>query len=333
MSKKISVALYGLWPELKEYTRKKLREFSVTAHVEPLNKKNLISTTEVLVVFIDSTVTREIIETLPKLRCIVTMSTGYDHIDLVAAKERGILVTNVPTYGENTVAEHTFALILGLTRKLFQSVKRVKEGRYDFVGLTGTDIAGKTLGVIGTGHIGARVARIAKGFEMKVLAYDAYPNEKLADTIGFEYASLSKVLRQSDIVTLHTPLLKTTYHLIDTAKFALMKQGSYLINTARGALVNPEALLGALQSGRLAGAGLDVLEDEQLLQHFEEVMHGKNARRKLTTSLINNTIIDHPNTIVTPHNAFNSAEALRRIMDVVVENIQGFVRGTIHNRV
>lgn len=332
-AKKPKVVVYNLWPELKEYTLGKLRGLPHAIHTDPLTPELADPTAEVLVVFIESPVTKQILAQLPKLKYITTMSTGYDHIDLPAAKQKKVPVSNVPTYGENTVAEHAFALILGLTRKLFESVKRVKEGRYDFRGLRGMDLKGRTLGIIGMGHIGSHVARMAKGFEMEVLAYDARPNAALAKTFGFSYATLPELLKKSDIVTLHTPLFKDTYHLINKKNIKLMKPGSILINTARGGIVDAEALLAALNSGQLAGAGLDVLEDENLLQNFEEVMRCSDTECKLKTTLVNNLLIDHPNTIVTPHNAFNSTEALQRIINVTAENITSFVKGKIQNRV
>lgn len=330
-NKKSYVVFYGLWPELRRYTRKLLGNLSYTFYSDEISLKNLNPKTTVLATFIDSAVTKEIIQRLPRLKFIAAMSTGYDHIDLATCQKRKIIVSNVPSYGENTVAEHTFALILGLTRKLFQSVKRVKEGRYDFHGLRGTDLKGKKLGIIGTGHIGSHVARMANGFEMMVLAYDVNPNAQLAGSLGFTYLPLNQLLKQSDIITLHMPLLKSTHHLLNKKNIGLMKPGSLLINTARGGLVEPEALLGALNDGHLAGAGLDVLEDENLLQHFEEVIRCSDRVCKLKISLVNNLLIDHPNTIVTPHNAFNSTEALERIIDTTVENIAAFLSGKAQN--
>lgn len=332
-AKKSRIVFYGLWPELHEYTRKLLRGYSCSLHSEKINVDNVDPQVDIIAVFIESPVTKEIISKMPQLKLIAAMSTGYDHIDLKAAKQNKIIVANVPTYGENTVAEHTFALILGLTRKLFDSVKRVKEGSYDFHGLRGMDLKDKTLGVVGTGHIGLHVIRMAKGFDMNVVAYDVKPNKQMAKTLGFTYAPLNQVLKKSDIVTLHTPLFKSTYHLINKKNIKLMKPGSLLINTARGGLVEPEALLQALKDNRLGGAGLDVLEDEGLLQNFEQVMSCDKDNCKLKTSLINNLLIDHPNTIVTPHNAFNSVEALQRIIDVTVQNIKSFTSGTITNQV
>lgn len=320
------IAFYGLWTELKDYTRGKIRGLSCTIHSETITQQNLYRDTEILSVFVESLVTKTILDQLPRLKMIAAMSTGYDHIDLKECKKRGIIVTNVPFYGENTVAEHTMALILGLTRKLFLSVKRVKEGVYDFHGLRGTDLKGKTLGIIGTGHIGLHLITMAKAFEMNVLAYDKFPNKTLAKKMGYTYLPFNAVLSKSDIVSLHTPLFKETYHLINKKNIKKIKPGAYLINTARGALVDPEALVWALQNQHLAGAGLDVLEDENLIQDEEKIIAGALTNKQIRNSLLNNVIIDHPNTIVTPHNAFNSTEALQRIIDTTVDNIKNFLK-------
>lgn len=329
----MKIIFYGLWPELANRLKIKLKKIPLAIHAEGINPDNLDPKTEILAVFVESPVTKEIIRRLPRLKLIATMSTGYDHLDLAECKKRGIIVCNVPSYGDNTVAEHTFALILGLTRKLFLSVKRVKEGQYDFHGLRGVDLKGKTIGVIGTGRIGSNVIRLAKSFAMQVIACDAFPNKTLAAKLGFAYVSLAKLLKTADIITLHAPLLKSTRHLINQKNINTIKPGSYLVNTARGALVDPEALLGALQSNRLAGAGLDVLEDEDLLHHESELIGHHCTNCQIKTSLMNNLLIDHPNTIITPHNAFNSAEALQRIVDVTAENIKSFLDGKVTNQV
>lgn len=326
MPQKNTIAFYGLWPELQGYTKTKLRGTRSAMTNAKLSDQNIDKKTEVLAIFLDSPITKELLDKLPKLKMIAAMSTGYDHIDLKECKKRGIVVCNVPTYGENTVAEHTMALILGLTRKLFASVKRVKEGTYDFHGLRGTDLKGKTLGVIGTGHIGAHVIQMARAFEMRVIAYDKFPNKALAKKLGFAYSTLASLLAKSDIVTLHTPLFKETYHLINKKNIKKMKKGALIINTARGALVDPEALLSALDTGQLAGAGLDVMEDENLIQDEEKIISGAATHREVKNSLLNNMLIEHPNTIVTPHNAFNSTEALERIVDTTVDNIKSFLK-------
>lgn len=326
------VEFYGIWPEMKEYTRTKIKGFPCVIHEENASEINLSPKTEILAIFVESPITKQIINKLPELKMIAAMSTGFDHIDLKTAKARKISVCNVPSYGENTVAEHAMALLLGLTRRLFQSVKRVKEGVYDFHGLRGVDLKGKTIGVVGTGHIGAHLIKMAKGFEMNVLGYDPYPNKELAKNYGFKYVKLNDLLAHSDFISLHVPLFKETYHLINKNNIKKVKKGAYIINTARGGLIDPEALVWALHKNQIAGAGLDVLEDENLIQNEEKIIGGC-ADCQLKTNLMNNIIIDHPNTIVTPHNAFNSIEALQRIVDTTVENIKSFAAGKTINDV
>lgn len=323
------VVFYNLWPEFRALARRQLPGCTTRFVAAPLDLNNADRRAQVVGVFIDSRITAKILARLPRLAALATLSTGFDHIDLPACQKRRVVVMNVPSYGENTVAEHTFALILGLTRKLFESVKRVKEGRYDFVGLRGVDLKDKTLGIIGTGRIGSHVAQIARGFGLRVIAYDPHPNRALSRELNFTYVSLPALLKQSDIITLHSPLTPQTHHLLNAKNLKLLKRGAYLINTARGALVDPAALYAALQSGALAGAGLDVLEDENLIQHFESVMQCSDCQLK--TTLLNNLIIDHPHTIVTPHNAFNSTEALARIVHTTVENIRKFLPGRPQN--
>ncbi len=332
MSKNIKphVEFYGIWPEMKDYIRSKMSGFSCAIHEENVSEINLSPKTKILAVFVESPVTKKIINKLPDLEMIATMSTGYDHIDLKTAKAKKIPVCNVPSYGENTVAEHAMALLLGLTRKLFQSVKRVKEGVYDFHGLRGIDLKGKTIGVVGTGRIGAHLIKMVKGFDMEVLGFDPYPNKNLVKTYGLKYVKLDELLAHSDFISLHVPLFKKTYHLINKKNIKKVKKGAYIINTARGGLIDPEALVWALHSNHIAGAGLDVLEDENLIQNEEKII-GNCTNRELKTDLMNNIIIDHPNTIVTPHNAFNSIEALRRIVDTTVDNIKKFADGQTIN--
>lgn len=332
-AKKLSIAFYGIWPEMKDYVRSKMSGFSCTISSEKINEKNLNKNADILAVFVESPVDKKTITQMKKLKMIASMSTGYDHIDLKAAKAKKIPVCNVPSYGENSVAEFAFGLLLNLTRKIFLSVKRVKEGIYDFHGLRGIDLKGKTLGVVGTGRIGAHLIKMAKGFELNVLGYDPYPNKELAKKMDFKYITLNKLLAESDFISLHVPLFKETYHLINKKNIKKIKKGAYLINTARGGLVDPEALVWALENGQLSGAGLDVLEDEGFISDHEKVISGECTDCQLKTDLMNNIIIDHPNTIVTPHNAFNSIEALQRIIDTTVDNIRAFAKGEVKNNV
>lgn len=281
-----------------------------------------------LVVFVYSQVTAEVLEKLDKLQAIFTMSTGYDHIDLEACKARGITIHSVPFYGENTVAEHTFALILALSRQLIPSVERTKTFDFNPAGLEGFDLKGKTLGIIGMGRIGSFVAKMAKGFNMKVLAYDAYPKDELAQEIGFEYVDFEKLLSNSDIVTLHTAYRPETHHIINEETIRLMKKGSYIINTARGGLIETSALIMALEEGILAGAGLDVLEEECFIKEEKELLSQAFLKTcDLQTVVQDHLLIQDSRVIVTPHNAFNSREAILRILETTVENIKDQIKG------
>ncbi len=285
-----------------------------------------------LIVFVYSKVTAEVLEKLPKLQAIFTMSTGYDHIDLEACKARGITVHSVPFYGENTVAEHTFALILALSRQLIPSVERAKTFDFNPDGLAGFDLRDKTLGIIGMGRIGSFVAKMAKGFNMKVLAYDAYPKDELAQEIGFEYVDFEKLLSNADIVTLHTAYRPETHHIINQESIKLMKKGSYLINTARGGLIETSALIIGLEEGILAGAGLDVLEEECFIKEEKELLSQAFLKTcDLQTVVQDHLLIQDNRVIVTPHNAFNSREAILRILETTVENVTSQINGEMLN--
>lgn len=329
--KKPLITFYDVWPEMNDYASAKLKKFNCKIIAEPMADSNIDPQTEILAIFMKTPVDAKILDKFPNLKLIATMSTGYDHIDLAECRKRKIVVENVPAYGENTVAEHAISLLIGLTRKLFPSVKRVKEGQYDFHGLRGVDLKGKTVGVVGTGHIGEHFIKMIYGFDVNIIAYDKFKKPQLTKKYKVKYVPLNQLLKKSDFVSLHTPLLPSTFHLINKDNIKTMKKGSYLINTARGALVETEALIWGLQNNHLAGVGLDVLEDENLVQNHEELISSKNE--KLKTALFNELIIDHPNSIVTPHNAFNSTEALQRIIDVTIENISAFIKGKKQNLV
>lgn len=286
-------------------------------------------------VFVKSTVTKDVLAQLPKLKFIATRSMGYDHIDVAACAARGIVVSRVPVYGENTVAEHTFALILACTRRIFQSYERTERLKFNREGLRGFDLAGKNLGVVGVGKIGRNVCQIAKGFTMRVVVYDVQQDPALAAELGFMYLpSLERLLEESDVVTLHAPHLPATHHLINRENIGKMRRGSILVNTARGGLVDTQALLWALNEGILSGAGLDVLEEENFINEeaallVNDVPEGKN----LATVLRNHILVERDDVIVTPHNAFNSVEAVNRIFETTVENVRGFLDGKPGNKV
>ena len=283
---------------------------------------------EVLSVFIHSRLNREALVPLPALRFIATRSTGYDHIDMDYCRSKGIVVSNVPVYGDNTVAEHTFALILALSRKVVQAHNRAHTGDFSLTGLQGFDLRCRTLGVVGTGHIGTHVIRIARGFMMRVLAYDTKPDKRLADALDFEYVdALDNLLAKSDIVSLHSPLLPQTRHMINAQNIARMKRGALLINTARGGLIDTDALLSALTSGQIGGAGLDVFEGETLIKEEKQLLSNEYNLEELRTLTKNLVLFRHENVIITPHVAFNSVEAFERILLTTIQNIQAFEAG------
>lgn len=308
------------WEEA--YVRAKLPNEEIIFHTESLDALPDLSDAEaeVLCPFIDSSIKEAEMNRFPALKLIATRSTGFDHLDLAAAKARDIVVANVPFYGENTVAEFTFALLLALSRRIIDADEKVRAGTFSPAGLRGFDLSGKTIGVVGTGHIGAHVIRMAKGFGMNVIGFDAFPNAELSHTLDFPYVPLPELLAQSDVVTLHVPYNEHTHHLINAGNISNFKKGSYLINTARGAVVETEALIEALKNETLAGAGLDVLEEEQNLQDTESKV-----------SIENQYLIAHPRVIVTPHLAFNTQEAVERILNTTTENIKGFGTGTPTN--
>lgn len=314
----------------KPYLEAKLRgrkllfladELDQLKSLKPLREASVVS------VFVNSQVGAPALAQLPQLRLIATRSTGFDHLDLAACAARHVTVANVPSYGENTVAEQAFALLLAVSRRITEANARARDGNWSFDGLQGVDLRGRTIGIVGMGRIGSHSARIARGFGMEVLAYDPHRNPALAKEIGFRYVTLEALLRKSDVVTLHTLLVPATHHLLNRKTIKLMKPGSILINTARGGLVDTAALVAALLRGQLAGAGLDVLEEEELMKDPRQLLTRKLGERQVAEALQSHVLLTLPNVVVTPHNAFNTREAIQRILDTTVANILAFERG------
>lgn len=271
---------------------------------------------------------------MQNLKLIITRSTGYDHIDVEYTSKNGITVCNVPGYGNNTVAEYTFALILALARKFKPMIERTSKGIFSRDGLTGIDLMGKTIGVIGAGRIGKHVVRIAYGFGMKILVYDRYKDQELIDKYGAEYVGLEDLLRMSDIVTLHVPYNKSTHHLINKFNIKLMKLDAMLINTSRGPVVEMEAIVQALKEGRLAGGvGLDTFEAEEVLIEEEYLKRDDIPAIKLKKALESFYILHSENVIVSPHNAYNTKDALYRILDITLDNLKSYLEGNPKNKV
>ena len=286
---------------------------------------------EVLSTFIYSQLTPDFLSRFPNLKYITTRSTGFDHIDLVYCKQRGITVSNVPSYGSHSVAEHAFALILALAKNLLPSVEQAKKGDFSTNNLTGFELYGKTLGIIGTGKIGTTMVQIAKGFGMQIVAYSHHVDSAL-ETLGVKFLELPELLQTSDIVSIHVPETEETQHMINKGNINLFKKGSILINTARGGIVETEAILQGIEEKILVGVGLDVLEEECNIREERELLTKEFLQTcDLKTQLMNHMLLNRKEVIVTPHNAFNSKESLLEILQVTEDNITSFLSGTPKN--
>ena len=313
------IAFFNIRPGEKESLQEKMGEIEADFFETPINSKNLPEKKdyEIISILGLSKIDEDVLKALPNLKLITTRSTGFDQIDLEASEKSGVLVSNVPTYGEETVAEYTIALLLALSRKIPQAINKVKQEKtFHSQGLTGFDLIGKTLGVIGTGHIGTHVIKIAKGF-------DAYPNQNLAQDLGFEYTSLENLLNNSDVITLHVPLLPSTNHLINLDNINLIKKGTVIVNTSRGEVLQTEALIKALEEGILSGAALDVIENEKALR--------VSKKQEFFPQL--NKLLEMDNVLISPHNAYNTEEAKEKIQQTTIDNIKSFLNGNPINLV
>ena len=306
---------------------------------------------EVVSVFVNSRVDNAFFRGHPKVKLVTTRSSSTDHLDFAGAKKRGVTLASVPDYGAATVAEHTFALILGVVRKLRDCLASGRS-KGSSERLRGIELHGKTIGVVGTGRVGLQVIRIAHGFAMKPVAYDMNPRPQMAQMLEFDYVTLDRLLKISDIITLHVPLNAKTRHMLNARRLAKCKRGVILINTARGALVDIEALIAGLESGQVGGVGLDVLEDEkafnadsakllgaQIVQRIQAVAtpggdpeRREERLRELQGLMRNRRLLAHPNVFFTPHVGFNSVEAIERINIGTVENIRNFIAGIASHR-
>jgi D-lactate dehydrogenase len=248
---------------------------------------------------------------------IALRAAGFDNVDLEAARAHGIAVARVPAYSPNAVAEHAFALLLSLNRKVHIAYERIRHGNFAHEGLMGFDLVGKTIGIVGVGNIGSVAARIATGFGCKVLGTDLVHREDCRGIV--EYVDVDELLERSDIVSLHCPLNESTQHLIGARELARMKPKALLINTSRGAVIDTLAVLNALETSRLGGLAIDVYEGERGLffeDHSGEELEDKQFER----------LLDFSNVLVTPHQGFFTAEALANIASATIENIDAFER-------
>jgi len=317
----MKIAFFEINGREKSFFEKELIGHELQFYKETLTLDNWETAKEadLISVFISSSIKQTLLEKLPKLKGIATRSTGTDHLDLDYCKEKKIAVKSVATYGVNTVAEHTFALILALSRKIIPSVQQTQKGDFSNRELCGFDLAGKKLGIIGLGHIGSRVAEIGNSFKMQVLVSTRTPKP----LEGVKFVDLPTLLSQADIITLHTPLTPETQHLLNQENIGLIKKGAFLVNTARGGLIQTEALVKALREEILAGAALDVLEEEQTIKEECQTLTEEYLElSSVKTLLLDHLLLDMPNVIITPHNAFNSREALREINLQTAENLR-----------
>lgn len=255
--------------------------------------------------------TKEVMGHAKKLRMISIWATSCHYADVDAAKQRGIVVSHVPAYATEAVAEHVYALLLAVARKIRLADEHVRKGGFDWRPFGGIELQGKTLGIIGTGAIGFRVAEIARAFKMQVLGYDKYPNVKKAQEVGLKYVDLQLLLRESDIVTLHVTLTSDTEGLIGKNEIATMKNGAVIINTSQGKVIDEKALIDALKFGKISYAGLDVFAEEPPAK--------------------DNPLFGLDNTTVTPHIGFNTVEAARRCTDICIDNVVKFLDGQPQN--
>jgi D-lactate dehydrogenase len=271
--------------------------------------------------FVNDQLTAEVLEQLAAsgTRMIALRCAGFNQVDLSAAERLGLPVVRVPAYSPHAVAEHTVGMILCLNRKFHKAYNRVREGNFALDGLLGFDLHGRTVGVIGTGKIGAVVTRILRGFGCEVLCYDVATNSE-CEGLGARYVELMDLICYADIVTLHCPLTPATHHMIDEDALRRMKRGVMLVNTSRGALIDARAAINSLKSGHLGYLGLDVYEEEADL--FFEDLSGRVIQDDIFTRLLS-----FPNVLITGHQAFFTRNALEQIAKVTTESLTAFEEG------
>ena len=294
-----------------------------TTRLEPKTAK-LAAGSEAICAFVNDVLNRPTLTALQAngVRLIALRCAGFNHVDLAAARELGLTVVRVPAYSPYAVAEHAVALLLTLNRKIHRAYNRVRESNFSLDGLVGFDLHGKTVGIVGTGKIGAVFANIMAGFGCRLLAFDTFPRTDLPVT----YVEPKQLLAESDIISLHVPLLPETFHFLKAETIAQMKHGVVVINTSRGALIETHALLEALKSGQVGGAALDVYEEEAGV--FFHDLSGQILQDDVLARLIS-----LPNVLITSHQAFLTHEALANIAQTTLETISAFARGVVPENV
>ncbi|KAK9905506.1 hypothetical protein WJX75_001127 [Coccomyxa subellipsoidea] len=277
--------------------------------------------------FVNDNLSKDVVEKLAEagVRFVAMRCAGFDRVDLKACEQAGIAVARVPTYSPASVAEHAVAMLLCLNRNLHLAHIRMWAGDYTLSGLVGFELRSKTVGVLGTGAIGAAACRIFKGFGSRVIAYDIYESEEVR-ALGVEYMSKEELLQQADVISLHCPLLPSTYHIIDKDSIATMKRGAIIVNVSRGGLVDTDAATDALETGQLGGLALDVYEHEGSL-FFKNWTALTSGERFKSWDKKFQMLKSYPNVLVTPHSAFLTEQALSNIAATTVENLKEFSTG------
>ncbi len=318
--KKLKIAFFDAKPYDREFFDKANKEFGfeIKYFQSRLSENNVIVTkgTDAICIFVNDIINKEMADELYDngITLVALRSAGYNNVDLGSVFGR-IHVVRVPDYSPNAVAEHAVALILSLNRKIHKAYYRTRDSNFNINGLLGFDMAGRTAGIIGTGKIGVLVSKILKGFDMKVIAYDKFPNMKNEKKYGFTYVDLDTLYKESDIVTLHCPLTPETMHIIDKSSIKKMKDGVMIINTGRGKLINTVDLIAALKKGKVGSAGLDVYEEES--EYFFEDYSSTIIRDDVLARLLT-----FPNVLITSHQGFFTKEALQNIAETTLSNIR-----------
>lgn len=324
------VAFFGVKSWERDKIEREIINLDVTGvgifEDEIQDKVEIAKKYEIVSVFIYSKINQEVLDKLGNLKMIASRSTGVDHIDLEACRKRGIKVMNVPEYGTKTVAEYVMALLLAVAKKIVPAVQSVEEGEFSPEGLTGIDLSGKTMGVIGVGRIGQQVVKLAKSFGMKVIGVEKTADPDLAKKMGYKFCDLETCLKEADVVSLNVPSNESTFHLINKNNIKLMKKRSILINTCRGPVVETGAILWALNNKILQGAGLDVTEEEDKVENISMVTSRKPTKDELQEILSYHLLRDRDDVVFTPHNAFNTQEAIERIIKKTINNINQFIK-------
>ncbi len=277
---------------------------------------------DAICVFVNDVVNAQVLETLKTcgIKLVLLRCAGFNNVDLDAAQKNGIKVARVPAYSPHAVAEHAVALLMALTRHIPQAYIRTKTANFNLEGLTGRDLNGLTAGVFGTGKIGRVMAEILKGFGMKIICYDPYPNQEWAKKNGFSYVDVETIFKTSDVLTFHCPLTEQTRHIVNHDTTKMMKNDAVIINTGRGALIDTKALVHALKHKYIGGAALDVYEEES--QFFFQ-----DWSAEVLTDDVLARLLTFPNVIITGHQAFLTKTALANIAQVTLDNLKDFIEG------